>query len=328
MGIHKNTGIKLDYISPFNEPEWDWSGNSQEGTPALNAEIAKGVKALDQKFTAYKLDTKIVVTESGKLDYLYKTNTDKPGRDNQIEDFFADSSVNYLGNHQHVPDFIAGHAYWTINSVPEMIEKRKELHNALFKKALGYWQTEVCMMGEAPDIGKGAVKDLTMKTALFFARLIHYDMVISHASAWQWWLAVSYVDYKDGLIYILPNNDKSDGTFTDSRLLWALGNYSRFIRPGAVRVEVTGNDINNPDGLMISAYLMTDRKQVAVVAVNYGNSPKQIRLQIPGLKIISVIPYTTSDKEGETLLPGKLLDKTLKAEIQPRSVVTYVCNYI
>jgi hypothetical protein len=136
---------------------------------------------------------------------------------------------------------IAGHAYWTVNPVSNMIEKRKELHEALGKKSLAYWQTEVCLMENIPDVGAQG-RDLSMKTALFFARLIHHDMVVSNASAWHWWLGISYADYKDGLIYIFPNKDKSDGTFEDSKLLWALGNYSRFIRPGAIRVDVTGTD--------------------------------------------------------------------------------------
>lgn len=327
IGLQNKTGVRFNYISPFNEPEWDWRGNSQEGTPALNYEIANGVKALDKKLTENNLDTKIVVTESGKLDYLYKAGTDKPGRDNQIQDLFSPASANYIGNLAHVPAFIGGHAYWTINSVSEMVQKRKELHETLTKQSLGYWQTEVCMLGEAPDIGKGGGRDLTMKTALFFARVIHHDMVVSNASAWQWWLAISYVDFKDGLIYVFPNSDKSDGTFTDSKLLWSLGNYSRFIRPGAVRVDASGGDINNPEGLMVSAYHIAKDKQVVVVAVNYGTSGKKFRLNIPGVKIIKAIPYITSDKEGENLLPGTPLEKSLEAEILPRSVVTFVCNY-
>jgi hypothetical protein len=29
-----NEGIEFDYISPFNEPQWDWENGNQEGTPA------------------------------------------------------------------------------------------------------------------------------------------------------------------------------------------------------------------------------------------------------------------------------------------------------
>jgi O-glycosyl hydrolase len=326
-GVQKNAGVTFNYLSPFNEPEWDWKGNSQEGTSALNSEIAKEVRFIDKKLTEHKLNTKIIVSESGQLDYLYKSGTNKPGRDNQIEELFNASSPNYIGNLSHVPQLIAGHAYWTLNPVSDMIEKRTELRKALIKNQINYWQTEVCLMEKIPDVGEGHGRDLSMKTALFFARLIHHDMVVSNASAWHWWLGITYSDYKDGLIYVFPNKDKNDGTYIDSKLLWALGNYSRFIRPGAIRVDATGADINDPNGLMVSAYMIPNEKQLVAVAINYDNSTKRIKLDIPGLSIEKAIPYITTDNPGENLLPGKLLEMSMEREIPSRSVVTFVCTY-
>lgn len=34
------------------------------------------------------------------------------------------------------------------------------------------------------------------------ARVIHYDIVVGGASSWQWWLAISPYDYKDGLVCV------------------------------------------------------------------------------------------------------------------------------
>ncbi len=41
---------------------------------------------------------------------------------------------------------------------------------------------------------------------------------------------------------------KEDGEFYESKLLWALGNFSRFIRPGARLVPIAGFDPTNVDG--------------------------------------------------------------------------------
>jgi len=30
-GLKRETGIELDYISPVNEPQWDWTDGGQEG---------------------------------------------------------------------------------------------------------------------------------------------------------------------------------------------------------------------------------------------------------------------------------------------------------
>lgn len=88
--------------------------------------------------------------------------------------------------------------------------------------------SEYCILGDS--LMKGEKRDLGMAPALFIARLIHHDLVLSNATSWQWWLGISASDYKDGLVYIDKN--KTDGQVYDSKMLWALGNYSRFVSPG------------------------------------------------------------------------------------------------
>jgi hypothetical protein len=78
---------------------------------------------------------------------------------------------------------------------------------------------------------------------------------------------------------------------------------------------------------MVSAYLIPNDRQLVVVAVNYGNMEKLIRLDIPGLHIEKIIPYTTSDGPGENLLPGKSLKIPYGRDIPSRSIVTFVCTY-
>ncbi len=357
IGLEKSTGVRLSHLSPFNEPEWDWQKNSQEGTPALNAEIAREVRALDRKLSLYGLDTRIIMPESGKLDYLYKEHTDKPGRDNKILDFFSPSSADFIGGLAHVPPIVAGHAYWTVNPVGIMRGRREELRGALGRSGLSYWQTEACLLEQVPGVGGGDGRDLGMRTALFFARLIHTDMVAADAAAWQWWLAVSPYDYKDGLVYIFPNADMMDGSFKDSKLLWVLGNYSRFVRPGAVRVdarsaggadargadaggagvdgaeaggtgvdgaEAGGAGVDDPAGLMISAYIGPQPGVVTAVAVNYGDDPKSVTFSLPGLKVRKAVPYVTSDDPADSLAPGRVLPESLQLRVKGRSVTTIV----
>lgn len=325
-GIAKNDSVKINYISPFNEPEWDWDGPDQEGTPALLSEIATEIRLLDKKLGAYNLDTKIMVGESGQIDYMYQSNTNKPGRDNQIIEFFSPSSQNYIGNLSHVPQLMPGHAYWSVSPVSTLIQKRSELNAAMQKAGLKYWQTEYCIMGNDVPEG-GGKRDLTMNTALFVARIIHNDLVVANASAWHWWLGVTYSDYKDGLVYVEPNEDKTDGTYTDSKLLWALGNYSLFIRPGSVRVDVSSfSNINNPEGLMVSSYINREEKTLVTTLINYGNKDCSIKLNIPGLEFTNQKIYITSDKEGDNLAPANV-SANAAFVVPQRSVVTFVGKY-
>ena len=75
--------------------------------------------------------------------------------------------------------------------------------------------SEFCILGDN-DGFKGNGRDLGMETALFVANVIHADLTIANASAWQWWLAVSPYDFKDGLVYI--DKSKTDGTIYESKL--------------------------------------------------------------------------------------------------------------
>ena len=322
-------GIPFVAVSPFNEPEWDWGDSKQEGSPARPGDIARLVRLLDRKLTERHLDTKILVTESGKIDYLFKANTDHPAQDNQIAELFSPTSLNAITGLSHVPRLVAGHSYWTTAPNDVLLAKRKALREKLDAHQLVYWQTELCMMQNDREIGGGGGRDLTMKTALYVARVIHYDLCVAQASAWQWWLGMSCGDYKDGLVYVTPNADKTDGEIIDSRLLWALGNFSRFIRPGAVRVDVSSTqaDVNDPKGLMVSAYLHEEGRLVTCVMVNMADQSCPVRLAVPGLSIRKSGVYLTSDAAGAKLLPQAGGHPLAGYEVPARSVVTWVGRY-
>jgi len=113
---------------------------------------------------------------------------------------------------------------------------------------LGYWMSEYCILQENDEIARGHGRDLSMKTALYVARVLHHDMVLTNAKSWQWWTAISQVDFKDGLVYLDDGSEgesgrmggnieslRYNGEVRESKLLWVLGNYSRFVRPGMVR---------------------------------------------------------------------------------------------
>ena len=137
-------------------------------------------------------------------------------------------------------------------------------------------------------------------------------------------------DYKDGLIREYTNDDLKDGRVEDSKLMWALGNYSRFIRPGAVRLSVSafdqaGNLIPGGDtdqkGLMCSAYQNADGSY-AVVLINYAQEDKEFSInKINGKKTRWQV-YRTSDVEGEDLLPVEKVKSGRTVRIPARSIIT------
>ena len=108
-----------------------------------------------------------------------------------------------------------------------------------------------------------------------------------------------------------------------------MGNYSRFVRPGAVRLDIDAyNDEGDivkegdtrPYGTMLSAYRNVDGKLV-VVAINYSDRLCPITLNVDG-KPHRWNMYRTSDISAESLLPiGYAIDKTT---LTPRSITTFV----
>jgi hypothetical protein len=169
-------------------------------------------------------------------------------------------------------------------------------------------------------------RDLTIHTALRVARVIHCDLTLANASSWQWWLAVANENFKSGLIYTDWKKPGDAENILESKTLWALGNYSRFIRPGMRRVEMEGGpqDVN---GLMASAYLDPSSGRVVAVFVNMADRPQAVRIALarggkPTGKPLQVTRHTTSAEAN--LTPGQTSDATRGLEIPGRSVVTLV----
>ncbi len=322
----KEEGIPFNYISPFNEPQWDWTGNGQEGSPYTNNEMASITRILDSVLSKNNEDVKIQIAEAGKLNYLYE-KADKQTRGDQIYDFFNSQSPLYLGDLPHVDKIISGHSYFTTAPTETLKNVRQNVFTRLSSAStpLEFWQSEYCILGDDDEI-KANGKDTGMTPALYVAKVIHHDLTVANASAWHWWLAVTVYDYKDGLIY--ADKNKTNGKVEDTKLLWAFGNYSRFIRPGSVRIGVTSEDINlsNVNGIMASSYLNEEQHKVITVIINYSNSDTMIKLQPDGGSISSWQPYITGPASDEKLKPLPAISAPDSITIPKKSVVTLVGN--
>jgi len=338
-------GIHFNYVCPVNEPDghWNWQGPKQEGTPATNREVARLAREFDKEFQSRGITTKILVNESS--DYRCMLGEYQTGweRGNEIQCFWNPDSVDtYVGNLPSVAKIMAGHSYWTNTPILKPTDKkynsiglygyRKRLAEAFDNVEADFWMTELCIMGNDEEIHGGGGFDFTMEVALYVARVMHYDLTVANARSWQWWRAVGG-NYKDGLIRMYRKGERqgrrrgaapvAENFVRDSKLMWTLGNYSRFVRPGAVRLDVDG--CMDDDGVMLSAYRNTDGNAV-VVAVNYSNSKKIISVDtkaIGRMKYHKAIAYRTSDVEGENLKNVGRIDMKC-ATLAPRSVTTFV----
>ena len=318
--------ITFNYISPINEPQWDWSGHSQEGMRADNATVQAITRSLYTELQRRRLPTEIALVESGSLPDMWELNrkaTDKyrvPFGD-YIDRFVGDPSFRGLMSGR-----IGYHSYWSDRIAGKLVEDRAALGHAMSSyPGWKLWETEYCVM-DGPEGKGGRGRDLTMKTALDVARVMHLDLTLAGVSAWQWWLAVSEADYKDGLIYTDWHKPGDAETIIPSRLFWTFGNFSRFIRPGMRRIELKG-DGHDVRGLMASAYHDEIGRRVVAVYLNMGTDARRVSAEFMQaahrLRPSSMTMYVTSDRAGDELKPypaGEAFD------VPARSAVTLVAS--
>lgn len=318
-GIRNKTGILFNYISPVNEPQWDWSDGGQEGTPFSNNQIASITRSLSTALLKNKLVTRINVAEAGQIDFLYSENN-RPGKGSQISSFFTKASTDYIGDLPNLTKAISAHSYFTTSPYNNAVQKRKQLTASLAGVPnLGYWMSEYCVLGDNSGEINGSGRELGIDPGLYIAKVIHTDLVNANASAWHWWIAISPYNYKDGLIYI--DKTKTDGTYYSSKMLWAFGNFSRFIRPGAVRVNTTVLQSN--EELLMSSFI-NKNQQLVTVCINAGSEAQPIKLVLTSGRLSNVTYYTTSATADLDPASAKNYDGSLT--IGPKSIVTVVGN--
>jgi O-glycosyl hydrolase len=308
-------GLTIDYISPFNEPQYEWDGTNQEGSPATNANIYSLVTTLSPKLQSKGLSSQIVVGEAGAFEPLYKTVSGIESRSNQIDYFFGANSTKNISGLSNVKKTISGHSYWQAWPLSGLISSRQAAATKTQSvSGLSLWASEYCIL-ESPGAaelpgGGGPGRDLGMQTALWVARLISTDISVGGVTSWQWWTAISRGDYKDGLVHVddgasngAGNADycKYDGTVRDAKILWVFGNFSFFVKPGMVRVQVPGLDNSTATtDVMLTAYKDVASKKLVVVAVNFSKTARTYKLNLSGGTLVNnkLTPYTTSDTKS------------------------------
>jgi O-glycosyl hydrolase len=113
--------------------------------------------------------------------------------------------------------------------------------------------------------------------------------------------------------------DVNGNTVSTSGRLWAFASYSRFIRPGAVRIGTTTSDA----GLEASAFRNSDGS-TALVVLNRTRMRQVATFSLPGLGAVHVTPYLTdATHELSAQTPITVRNSAFTAALPPRSLVSY-----
>ncbi len=141
----------------------------------------------------------------------------------------------------------------------------------LANAAAALWETEVSTF----DTYDGSITN-----AMYWADRIHWFLTGAGVNAFHyWWLIPTSAD----------NQGLTDPAGNPAKRMYALGNFSRFVRPGYERVGVSNNAFT-----AVSAYKETNSGRFAIVAVNSSASVVTQIFNLASFTATSVTPWVTS----------------------------------
>ena len=313
-------GVDIGQISPMNEPDNSFSGCTQEGMEVPAAERAGVIDAVGSALSAAGLATKVIADESSETTQLLS----------EAPTWLANSSV---------PSYLAAIAHHTYDNPSDSeLEQTGALGDVNGKPV---WATEICCQISGGG-GYGAQYDPTMAGALTLANYVYTDLSYADDAAFDWWTALSSslgcdpdtsstcattvntnsTAWNDGLIYYDPAyaSDGDQALYMTKRF-YALGQYSRFVRPGAVRYGVSGS----PAGVQTMAFLHNG--QWVVVATNTNTSATSLSLNLGSGTITSSGAYQTDASENLASISAPTISgSTITASLPAQSVTSYVLN--
>ncbi|HJS96147.1 MAG TPA: glycoside hydrolase family 30 beta sandwich domain-containing protein [Solirubrobacteraceae bacterium] len=178
------------------------------------------------------------------------------------------------------------------------------------------WQTEWAPFGHQP--WDPAWDDGSLSSGFTWAQNIDTGLTAANLGAFLYlWGAntstTAMTGPNTGLVEVKGNTVASSGR------LWAFAGYSRFVRPGAVRLGTTtsradleASAFRNPDG------------STAVVVLNSAHSRETATFSLRGLDAAHVTPYltdTTHQLSPQTRITVR--NSAFTATLPPRSLVSY-----
>ena len=285
-------GIPVKHISPINEPLWIWTEkNGQEGCHYAPHEVYSLLKKLSKKIGERKAlgGVKISACENGDIRWFNRTYTLMVLMNKKI---------------RSACDGIDVHSYCLPIPVPFLNNRVGFLKR--YRKFLDiFFPSEKVTMSEWCHMNGG--RDAGMASALVTAKTMYEDFTILGASSWQHWIAVSEVDYCDGLIYV----NEDDKTFCTTKRLYVTGNFSKYVPLGAKRVEVKADDRD------VKAVAFADGKKTVIVVINDGKNEKTIKNTF-GKAVLTAL----TDKDND--LKEKEIPENDVISVPAESVMTIV----
>lgn len=326
--VKQNTGVDLYGMSPQNETDFASCGfdepcnGNYDTTVFTGREYAELAAIVGPKLHALDPPVKMIAPEASEWIHVWSNESgccSEPGglgssdpldcgfpaTNPACDDYNGYDYGHALFNHptawQYV-DILGTHQYDTqvAEPWPADVPDKKPV-----------WQTEMSGVKWWKEQGPST----HIENGVAVARWIHNALTVGEASAWLWWWYQALGDTNEGLLL-------ADGT--ETKRMWTLGNYSRFIRPEYTRVEVTGEI---PASVLLTAFA-GPAGTVVVVAVNEDTAAAELPITIAGGTAPAELSrwVTSASDDLAAQAPVAVTDGIFTASLPAMSVTTFVGN--
>jgi glucuronoarabinoxylan endo-1,4-beta-xylanase len=297
VDLMAKNNVPIIGLSPANEPDYTASWDGAQWKPnELTTFISQNLgPTLSQRFP----DVKIVAPDTASW----------PNVDSYLTPMLADPAAkDYLS-------VVATHPYQN-GSQPIQLDYKKPAQNGK-----QFWQTEWSQ--ENP---KGDTPNPTMTSAMDMMRHLHDHMVVANMNAWSWWAIYVNADALTGEGSTTTRQNPAliqpDASYGDSYMFkrgYALGNWSKFVRPGFQRIVATDKPTN---AVLIEAY--RDAMHIAVIAVNTSSKTITQKFILDGGTFGTLTPWVTSPDDNLAAKDPFTAYDTFTYDLPASSVVTFV----
>jgi O-glycosyl hydrolase len=307
-------GVTLSYVSPMNEPDYTFAGGGQEGMAVPPVQRAIVVRALGQALARQAPYCSVIADESS-----------------HVGDQFNPEVLQWMipGASQYVAA-LAHHLYDFPGDPPLQLARRI---GQLYGKPL--WCTEVCCINSNTGVF-GQQYDPTIAGAMPVVNRIWQCLTQANDAAFHWWVACSSAigtsgtavnssGWNDGLLYYHPNYaSNGNQTIYTTKRYYALGNFSRYVRPGDQRHEVTGG----PANLRLLAFSTSAGWSLVIINNSPAGSPATpFQLQLPqqpwpALIVAGAVETSADQSLGGVALPAFVSPRVLGGSVPAQSITT------
>jgi O-glycosyl hydrolase len=258
-------GYPIKYVSPINEPQWQWgvTNRVQEGCYYTKEEVRDLYLVFVKEIKRRNLPVQLVGHDGGEwITAMEYANI-----------LFQEPELN-----AHMTQ-LDSHSYWTTAEQKQTFMDQFQTTYSDKKLVMSEW----CEM-------KGGGYDYGMDSAMVLAKVLHEDLTILNVVSWQYWTGCEqeHYNHKVALMYIKADQKE----VLPTKKLYALGHYSKYVRPGAVRIKET---VDNSD-ILVSSYLFNDC--IVSVYVNPSNEPYQLHMK--GVHVTEAV-VTDGDRDMESI---------------------------